>query len=223
MDADDLWKPNYLEEMAKLIEEYPEAGMYNCAHSTIYKGKSYDMNHDLKRGIIENYFKTCLKYVIAWTSATIVRKNVFDKVGGFPVGMISGEDVYTWAKIALNYPVAFHPDSLTIYIKQDGSIVHRSNKKDNCKETWQDLYQKNNNDANVYIAMKAILKGTRYAWGGYLSESKKIEKDFKYINQYPGIQHSWKKLYLLNRTPSFVKKLILGYKQVVAQSNTSTS
>lgn len=27
MDADDLWKPNYLEEMAKLIEEYPEAGM----------------------------------------------------------------------------------------------------------------------------------------------------------------------------------------------------
>ncbi|QDH80094.1 glycosyltransferase family 2 protein [Echinicola soli] len=223
MDADDLWKPNYLKVMAQLIKEFPEAGMYNCAHSTIYRGKSYDMNHDIKRGIIENYFKTSLKYVIAWTSATIVRKDVFDKVGGFPVGMISGEDVYTWAKIALQYPVAFHPDALTIYIKQDQSIVHRSNKKDNCKEAWQDLYQKNNNDANKYIAMKAILKGKRYAWGGHLSESRKIEKDFRYINDYPEVEHSWKKLYLLNRTPNFIKKLILGYKQAVAQSNKSAS
>ncbi|AWW32530.1 glycosyltransferase family 2 protein [Echinicola strongylocentroti] len=223
LDADDLWKPNYLEEMALIIQEYPEAGMYNCAHSVIYKGKAYDMDHDIKRGIIENYFKTCLTHVIAWTSATIVRKDVFDKVGGFPVGMISGEDVYTWAKIALQYPVAFHPDSLTIYIKQDETIVGRSNKKDNCKESWQDLFQEGNNDVNKYIAMKAILKGTRYAWGGYLSESRKIEKDFKYINDYSDVQHSWKKLYLLNRTPAFVKKMVLAYKQAVVKSNKSAS
>ncbi|GGF44836.1 glycosyltransferase family 2 protein [Echinicola rosea] len=223
MDADDLWKPNYLEEMAKLIQEYPEAGMYNCAHSTIYKGKTYDMNHDINKGIIENYFATSLKYVIAWTSATIVPKDVFDKVGGFPVGMISGEDVYTWAKIAIQYPVAFHPAALTIYIKQDESIIHRSNKKDHCEEAWQDLYQKDNNDANKYIAMKAILKGTRYAWGGFLSESRKIEKDFKYIMDYPDVEHKWKKLYLLNRTPSFVKKLIIEYKQTLAKSKKSSS
>lgn len=61
MDADDYWKPNYLERMFKLIEDYPTGGMYNCEHTTIYKGKYHPQEHNIKRGIVDDYFKNLWK------------------------------------------------------------------------------------------------------------------------------------------------------------------
>ncbi|GGZ14987.1 glycosyl transferase [Echinicola pacifica] len=223
MDADDKWKPNYLSEMSKLINDYPQAGMFTCYHCTIYNGEQLDMELNIERGILDNYFKHCLRFPIAWTSSTIVRKEVFEVVGGFPVGMVSGEDDYTWAKIALKYPVAFLPENLSIYQKEDISIISRRGKRDTCKETWQHLYTEDQPYVNKYIAMKAILKGKRYSWGGHTDISKQIEKDFKYVNQYTDVNHDWKLLFYLNRTPNFIKKIILGYKKAASKSNYSGS
>ena len=35
LDADDWWEPTFLEEMAKLIQDYPDAGIYGTGYTII--------------------------------------------------------------------------------------------------------------------------------------------------------------------------------------------
>ena len=41
LDADDWWEPTYLERMAQLIEDYPDAGLYACNYVYYKPGNEY--------------------------------------------------------------------------------------------------------------------------------------------------------------------------------------
>lgn len=116
LDADDWWGPTFLEEMNRLITEYPEAGLY-ATNFVYYKpGKTHVEHTNLKTGYInypEVYASTGSMPV--WTGAACMPRKVFDEVGGFPVGVKLGEDFLLWAKTALYYPVAFSEKPLAYY------------------------------------------------------------------------------------------------------------
>ena len=115
LDADDWWETNFLEEMDRLITEYPEAGL--CATNYIYykPGKTH-VALSLPRGYLDYpkaYYEGSSMPV--WTGATCMPRKVFDEMGGFPLGIKLGEDFLLWAKIALHYPVAFSEKPLAYY------------------------------------------------------------------------------------------------------------
>lgn len=115
LDADDWWEPTYLEEMDRLIMEYPEAGLYATNYVYYKPGKTH-VALKLERGYI-NYPETYLHSVAmpVWTGAACMPRRVFDEMGGFPVGIKLGEDFLLWAKTALHYPVAFSEKPLAYY------------------------------------------------------------------------------------------------------------
>lgn len=115
LDADDWWEPTYLERMAQLIEDYPEAGLYACNYVYYKPGKTH-VALDIPTGYI-NYPKAYYESgAMPVTSITaIMPRAVFDEMGGFPVGIRLGEDFLLWAKIALQYPVAFLNEPLAWY------------------------------------------------------------------------------------------------------------
>ena len=115
LDADDWWEPTYLERMAQLIEDYPEAGLYACNYVYYKPGKTH-VALDIPTGYI-NYPKAYCESgaMPVWTGATIILRAVFDEMGGFPVGIKLGEDFLLWAKTALHYPVAFLNEALAWY------------------------------------------------------------------------------------------------------------
>lgn len=115
LDADDWWEPTYLEEMDRLIMEYPEAGLYATNYVYYKPGKTH-VALKLERGYI-NYPEAYLHSVAmpVWTGAACMPRRVFDEMGGFPVGIKLGEDFLLWAKTALHYPVAFCEKALTYY------------------------------------------------------------------------------------------------------------
>lgn len=114
LDADDWWKPEFLEEMDKLIKEYPDGGIY-CANYIYYKPGKTHVALNLPRGYM-NYPEAYLKGSMPiWTGATCMSRKVFDEMGGFPVGIKLGEDFLLWAKTALNYKVAFCEKPLAYY------------------------------------------------------------------------------------------------------------
>ncbi|WP_461491854.1 glycosyltransferase family 2 protein [Pontibacter sp. HJ8] len=219
LDADDGWDSNYLAEMHKLIERYPECGMYNCAYRRVKKNKIYTESPNIPEGLIENYFKTTLTLndMISWTSATIIKKDVIKKTGGFPVGMVSGEDCFMWCKIAINYPVAFSHKIMATYNMMLSDAYFRIAKPDTCKESWFDLYSDHDIYRNKFIAYKAIENGLRHAWGGEKSKSQLIEKQLQYAREYDDhyFNSRFTRLYFLNRIPYFVIKILLLYKKLV--------
>jgi len=124
LDADDAWKPEFLETIIKLIEKFPEAGAYTTDYDIIRKNnrrhipqhkyipKPTFTNNEQRitnnETLIPNYFKSMIYGDPMITSSSIcIRKDIFEKAGMFPEEERLGEDKDMWARIALIYPIAF--------------------------------------------------------------------------------------------------------------------
>lgn len=115
LDADDWWEPTYLERMAQLIEDYPEAGLYACNYVYYKPGKTH-VALNIPTGYInypKSYYESGAMPVTSITA--IMPRAVFDEMGGFPLGIKLGEDFLLWAKMAMHYPVAFCEEPLAYY------------------------------------------------------------------------------------------------------------
>jgi glycosyltransferase involved in cell wall biosynthesis len=116
LDGDDEWLPNYLERMAETIEKFPDFVMYNCAGIVVNadKRKFLRLNSHYKNKISEiNFLKNPGVYL--HTSATIINKSIFNKIGGFPKGMKRNEDLALFYSMAFYGSVAYCGFPLSIY------------------------------------------------------------------------------------------------------------
>lgn len=204
LDADDLWDVDYLLEMKNLIDKYPKAVMYASAYEVIEKNKRIIDTQGLNEGIMPSYFSVARNYTIVWTSAVIIRKDILLEIGGFPLGMISGEDLYTFAKVAIKGEVAYTPKVLAYYNYVFGGLFSRKYKKDTSKESWIDLYQEGNDELNEYIAYKGIQNGIRHTLGFHKVVGKRREEEFSYTVK---SQKSLTFLRRINRTPKLLIKV----------------
>lgn len=132
LDADDEWKTGFLQKMASFIEDYPDADLYSLAHMIKKDGaKLYKPKHGLPngyRGYVEDFFKASLRGSVANSSKVCVKKQALSVFGGFPEGVVAGEDLYVWIMLALNGKVACDMSYLSIvYQEIDSSRNARKN------------------------------------------------------------------------------------------------
>lgn len=90
LDADDYWLPQKLERQVQAIEKYPNAGLFS---TNMLQAQHVDKNgmHKIsfKQNLIKNYFGT---------SCVIVRKDLFEELGGFEPNVHHSEDYLLWLK-----------------------------------------------------------------------------------------------------------------------------
>src|SRR5690554_2115171 len=105
LDGDDLWEPNHLEEITKMMNLYPEEKVF--VTSFVYSDNRQMFKHPRATPIfkIENYFKEAIKENLMWTSIVVVNKECIDKVGGFNEKLNRGEDLDLWARLAREYAI----------------------------------------------------------------------------------------------------------------------
>lgn len=114
IDADDYWEPTYLATLVKLMDDFPEAGLWGLNYGTMKGNKKYP-NMSLYagfRGIIDNPW---VKGSPFWTSAIGISKVAFERVGGFDNRIIYGEDIDLWYRIMLEFPCAYEDNVLCYY------------------------------------------------------------------------------------------------------------
>ena len=104
LDADDAWRPGFLEEIAAMIREFPGCGMYCTAFDILSRDGLFPAPTLRTRGVVENFFRDSAHRYIAIPSAVCIPKAVFGAVGGFPEGMKIAEDLHMWIRIASRYP-----------------------------------------------------------------------------------------------------------------------
>lgn len=122
LDADDFWKPRFLEEIDNLRKQFPQAGAYATALESQSRRGVFPPDFNIlprgqKTGLI-NFFKV-IKYRPIWPSAVAVPKKVLEEIGGFPVGEFILEDLDTWLRIALRYPIAWSNQVLSTLYELD--------------------------------------------------------------------------------------------------------
>lgn len=113
LDADDEWKPDFLETILRLVNSFPEASVFAAGYTITLPDGSVrpalvrGLPELFSKGILMDYFGiACRSDPPLWTSAVAVRKKAIKSVGGFPVGISAGEDLLTWARLAVKYKIA---------------------------------------------------------------------------------------------------------------------
>lgn len=130
LDADDWWDSHFLEEMARLIMSYQEAGLYGCSYNRVKNAILYPANIGTDKNFIEGYIDYFQVYARTfWSpincSFVVVKKSIFEEVGGFLNDLKFGEDFHLWAKIALKYKVAYLNKEMA-FSNQDVNPIHRA-------------------------------------------------------------------------------------------------
>jgi glycosyltransferase involved in cell wall biosynthesis len=127
LDADDEWKPEFLETIKFLSAVYPSCNVLATAYllqdhqgnqkKIILNNIAFSEDH----GTMANYFEIASSsHPPLWTSAVVVRKSSIEAIGGFPVGIKSGEDLLTWARLAVNNKIAYSIRPLSVFIQDAG-------------------------------------------------------------------------------------------------------
>jgi glycosyltransferase involved in cell wall biosynthesis len=117
LDADDLWDEKYLDFMVKAYNMFPYVGMYCCAgfvknaDGSILERVDYEIKNPISR---IDFFKN--PHIYLHTSSTVVKKEVFNQVGGYPEKMIRNQDFALFFSIALVADVAYCNLLLSTYV-----------------------------------------------------------------------------------------------------------
>ena len=132
LDADDWWAPTFLEQVSRLIDCYPEAGIYGTNYTIVNETKHNTRVAPIgvDAGFEEGYINYCQVYAKTmamplWTGAVCIPRIVFDEMKGFQKGIKLGEDFLLWIRIALKYPVVFLNKPLSFY-NQDSAFQWRA-------------------------------------------------------------------------------------------------
>lgn len=100
LDADDEWMPTFLDELHRIVERFPAAKVIG----TNYEQKNLDriisgIDRDIREEV--DFFAEWPYRSPVHTSSVAIRKDLFDRVGGFVVGHRYYEDAELLYKLAL--------------------------------------------------------------------------------------------------------------------------
>lgn len=226
LDADDYWFPSHLENLYQLHNRFPEAGLLATNYQFYYSDKKIiqpvfeGIPTEKWSGIVADFFKSSVKFRLAWTSAVAAKKEVFEAVGNFDekITLGAGEDTDMWIRIALNYPVAFDNEVSAYYqmstenrISLSRTTERQFSKLDKFKEEektnvslkkFLDLYRSE-------FALKHKLAGDLKSFHFYYSSISKTNLHWK--------------TKLLFKLPSFLLRILYKLKKKLEKYNIQTS
>ena len=222
LDADDIWKENYLEKINALIDGYPKQHVFAAVCTIESRGKMYKPTYSIanlspNKSYVVSYFTSSYINTILTSSSTVVHKDVFETIGHYNPTLRSGEDTDLWIRLGLAYTVVFLNTPLATYRFEATSL---SNSPKQVKKALDlDCYEKHIAshkglkkflDLNRYsLALFAKIAGNKE---DYLKYKKGI--DFKNLN---------KKQRFLIGAPSFVLNALVWLKVVLEKNGLQLS
>lgn len=129
LDADDWWHPTFLAEMKKLVNSYSEAALFGSSYYVVKNQQNRRAEIGLPKGFrgYIDYFEVYAAtfWVPINCSFVVVKKSIFEALGGFKPQLKFGEDFDLWVRIALQYQVAYVNEGLA-FSNQDVEATNRA-------------------------------------------------------------------------------------------------
>ena len=221
LDADDWWEPTFLEEMSKLIEEFPDAGIYGTNYTIVNETKH--KTRAAKIGVEEGFEKGYINYCKAYAStmympltsiSVAIPKSVFDEMKGFPPGIKLGEDFLLWIHIALKYKVAFLNKPLAYYNQDVDATNSGTHRKEYDIDTFMTFHfdqfvdeEKRNKDLKVLLDRLRVVSLRSFRKNKLFSE--RVEKEIAKVD-FANVEDFYRFYY---HVPYWVVKSYCGIKE----------
>jgi glycosyltransferase involved in cell wall biosynthesis len=208
LDHDDLWAPEKLQIQADFIEDNPDVALVAALHVRL--GKRYSIPSRptwIKGDLLEKVFSESFIH----TSSVVIKRDVFEKIGGFPTQYRFADEFDVWLKIARDYPIAF-VDSPLVFIRF--YEANTSHNRIGVRTDTFDILMKNYDPERIprpiflrTISDHDISFGRAYLTAGDMAEALKWFR--KSIERTPFRLRSWR-YYLKYRIAYTVKRMAGG-------------
>lgn len=211
LDADDTWKPAFLETILQLINNYPEASVFATKYEEVHPGgRRLEHHFDVPDGLVDNFFLSNLNQSIYNYSCVCIAKEAFERAGYFNENINFAEDVDFNIRLHLTNKMAYSNIPLACYAIHSENQITRGTSAGKVITDF-DRYERENPtraDLKKYLDFKRYVMAKRYRLegnsAGYKAMVISIDK-----NNLNGKQR------LLLQAPSFVLRGIQSAKKLL--------
>lgn len=147
LHQDDLVLPGFYEQLRKGIEFNPNVGAAFSRFTYFDEDGFWTNLANIERktpGILENWLEAIATQQRVQFPAIVVRRSVYEKLGGFCPEARSAADWEMWKRIAAHYPIWYEPQTLACFRLHSNS-------------TSSNLIQRGENIADSYRAIDVSL------------------------------------------------------------------
>jgi glycosyltransferase involved in cell wall biosynthesis len=113
LDSDDLWEPKKLEIQVRCMEANPQFPL--CYTDEIWIRRGIRVNPKKKHAKYSGWiFEKCLPLCIISPSSALMKRTLFEEIGGFDETLPVCEDYDFWLRVTCRYPVLFIDKKLIV-------------------------------------------------------------------------------------------------------------
>lgn len=222
LDADDLWKPHFLEKIFHLIQNFPEARIFGTNYEEVWN-KTIKKPHNGSENLptdfagYVNFFKINLKQGLYNHGSVCLHKDVYEKVGFYNENIQLSQDLDFNIRANYHFKLAYDNSVQMSYFMQTDNQLTRSslqNKTIPDYDNYED-WTKKNPDLKKYLDFERYVLGKRLKKNNDLRWKKMIANiDSNNLN--------WKQNLLL-KLPSSILNLIDKVKLILLKLGIKTS
>lgn len=222
LDADDLWKPTFLESIFQLIQNFPEARIFGTNYEEIWGAVIKNPLNGSEILPIDftgyiNFFKINVKQGIYTHGSVCFHKEVFEKIGYYNEDIGFSEDLDFNIRANYNFKLAYDNSVQMSYFMQtenqltQSSLLNKTIPDFDTYENWA----KTNSDLKKYLDFERYVLGKRLKKNNDLRWKKMIANiDSKNLN--------WKQNVLL-KMPRFILNMLDKLKSFLLKLGIKTS
>lgn len=118
LDDDDTWKPDKIKNQLHIFDNNPDVGLVYSARSVVYdddrETEAYQItpNPNMQGDIYSDIFYA---NHIGTTSSVAIKRDIFDKAGGFDINLPCLQDYDLWIRCTKITKVDFDPNPTVVY------------------------------------------------------------------------------------------------------------
>jgi glycosyltransferase involved in cell wall biosynthesis len=205
LDADDLWKPTFLETIHRLIINFPEARIFGTNYEEVYQNKTYKP-HNGSESLPENFegyinfFKINVKQGIYNHGSVCIHKEVYETVGNYNNDIKFSNDIDFNIRANYHFKLAYSNTIQMSYLMEvehqitRNSILHKKIPNYDNYEAWT----KDNPDLKKHLDFFRYVLAKKLKRDGDTKDWKKIAEAINPSNL------NWKQKILLKLPQSLL-------------------
>jgi glycosyltransferase involved in cell wall biosynthesis len=222
LDADDLWKPTFLESIFQLIQNFPEARIFGTNYEEIWHDVVKNPHNGSEilpkdfTGYI-NFFKINVKQGIYNHGSVCFHKDVFEKVGFYNEKISFSEDLDFNIRANYYFKLAYHNSIQMSYFMKTENQLTQSSLHNKTIPDFDNFvkWSTTNSDLKKYLDFERYVLGKRLKKNNDLRWKKiVITIDSRNLN--------WKQKFLL-KLPSFILNFIDKLKLILLKIGIKSS
>lgn len=173
LDADDRWKPTYLEKIDFLITNFPEASLFATKYEVLLtNGKKivhdFNINKFESYGIVPNFFENNLNQNLYYPSCLTARKSVFESVGYYNEAINFSEDVDFNIRAHAQFTFAYWDEAHVTYLLDSENQITQNGLTGKTIPDY-DFYEKtfpDRKDIKKYLDFQRFVKAKLFKLSG---------------------------------------------------------